>query len=96
MSRLVAVAFILAAIASPALAMRYCGPLESIERNVIVRAGQVPVAIGLLKENMVKLFVNQTTGSWTLLLITANRVACIEAVGQDMEFVPPKPHEEPS
>lgn len=60
-----------------------CGERQMIADRLAEAYGEAPMAIGLAGDRLVELFVSPQTGSWTLLVTTADGIACLAASGED-------------
>ena len=62
-----------------------CGPKLAIAKQLSERFGEVPIVSGISMSSSMKFFGNPRTGSWSLILIKPNGVACVVATGEDLE-----------
>jgi hypothetical protein len=71
---------------SPAMAQGpQCGPKLEVATQLVERFGEVPIATGITFNNSMKFFGNPKTGSWSLIFIRPDGIACVLAAGQDLE-----------
>lgn len=62
-----------------------CGPKQAMMNALTTEFGEIPFATGVSLNKSVKLFGNPQTGTWSLVLITPEGVACIVAAGEGLE-----------
>ena len=71
---------------SPAVAQGpQCGPKLEVATQLAQRFGEVPIASGIAFNNSMKFFGNPKTGSWSLIFIRPDGMACVLAAGEDLE-----------
>ncbi|MDH3194739.1 MAG: hypothetical protein OEL78_00350 [Hyphomicrobiales bacterium] len=72
-------------------AQTQCGPHRRIVEVLAGKYGEAPRAIGSVSRNhLMEVYVSET-GSWTILVTSADGNACIIASGGDWEDVPFEP-----
>ena len=72
--------------AAPAAAdVAQCGPKKAVAAQLAERFGEVPIVSGISSNNSMKFFGNPRTGSWSMIFIRPDGVACILATGEDLE-----------
>jgi hypothetical protein len=64
-----------------------CGQRGEMELALSTRFGEMPFSTGTAGQNLVKFYVNPSTGSWTAIAVTPDGGACIFAAGSDFEPV---------
>ena len=75
----------------PAAAQAACGNRAEILQNLEKFNSERPRAIGLSADGMVVEVLVSTTGSWTILVSTADNLTCVVAVGEAWERLPEVP-----
>jgi len=84
MKKLLAVAMFMAlAFGSPVMAQTKCGDKETMERRLSEKFGESRRGIGFDGIYLVALWASSESGSWTILLIRPNGIACIGASGMN-------------
>jgi hypothetical protein len=74
------------AASSPAMADGFqCGPKLDVATQLAQRFGEVPIVTGISITNSMKFFGNPKTGSWSMVFIRPDGMACVMAVGEDLE-----------
>lgn len=87
-----AVALCLLPVTAPAQQqMMLCGLRDDMGRMLAQRFGEQPRGAGLVGDRIAELLVNEVTGSWTLLLTTADGRSCIVTGGEDWTETPARP-----
>jgi hypothetical protein len=61
-----------------------CGPKDGVAEQLL-QLGEIPFASGIAASNSIKFFGNSRTGTWTMVLIRPDGLACVVAAGQDLE-----------
>lgn len=90
---------ILAAAAAAALAFGFwkqghaqgtanCGPYEVVKQNLEEGFGEQRAALGIFDDKIMELTVGPD-GSWSIILVTADGVACLVAYGENLETYAP-------
>lgn len=69
-------------VVSSAFAQQQCGPVNDITRILQDRYGEKPVAVGRNVSGAMVLYGSVETGTWTILIIKPDGVACVVAGGQ--------------
>jgi hypothetical protein len=62
-----------------------CAPKALIEEALGTRFGEVAFAMGMAVGNVVKFFSNPQSGSWTVVVIRPDGIACVVAQGENFE-----------
>ena len=62
-----------------------CGPKKAVADQLVLRFGEVPIVSGISTNNSMKFFGNPRSGSWSMIFIRPDGVACLLATGEDME-----------
>ena len=71
---------------SPAAAQSpQCGPKMAVARQLALQYGEVPIVSGVSLNNAMKFFGNPRTGSWSMIVVRPDGVACVLAVGEALE-----------
>ena len=81
MRKLLVVA-LLSLFSAPALAQPMCGPLEEVQRALLSEFGERPVAIGETTRFAIVTFANAESGSFTILAVRPDGLACDLASGR--------------
>ncbi len=63
-----------------------CGPKGLIEETLGTRFGEAAFGMGVADGNVVKFFTNPTSGSWTIVVVRPDGVACVAAQGENFEL----------
>ncbi|MFZ5964026.1 hypothetical protein ACOXXX_13835 [Thalassococcus sp. BH17M4-6] len=65
-----------------------CAPRESVVERLAAKYGETRQSIGLGANNaVVEVFASAETGTWTIVVTTANGTACLIASGQAYEDI---------
>ncbi len=62
-----------------------CGPKMAVAKQLAQQFGEVPIVSGISLNNSMKFFGNPRTGSWSMIFVRPDGIACVLAVGEDME-----------
>jgi hypothetical protein len=80
MRKLLVIALLL--LSPAALAQPMCGPLDEVQRALLSEFGERPVSIGEATELAIVTFANAGTGSFTIVAVRPDGLACHLASGQ--------------
>lgn len=76
------IAIALAILTKPAAAQSRCAPYDAISANLIQKYGERRAHGGLRSTTQaMEIWVNDETGTWTVLIITPANVSCVVAAG---------------
>ena len=78
-------------ITGDASALGFCGPREVILDALLRKFAETPVEMGLASNGSVIERLESYTGSWTLIMTTAQKWSCVVAAGEGWAEVAPKP-----
>ena len=82
MRKLVIAATLFASLSSEAFAQQNCAPINSVEQQLMSRFGESVRTTALANNGaLVVQFANEETGTWTMLVVSADGVACALASG---------------
>jgi hypothetical protein len=71
---------------SPAAAQApQCGPKMAVANQLAQQFGEVPIVSGVSLNNAMKFFGNPRTGSWSMIVVRPDGIACVLAVGEALE-----------
>lgn len=91
MRKLVLALPLIAASAFPAAAQQMCGPHQEIVKELEEKHGESLAMLGLsVKGHIVNVYVNDKTGSFTVLLTRPDGVSCFVDAGEAGQRVKPK------
>lgn len=79
---------------SPVLAQEEppCGPYEDITRSLTnLPYEEVATNVGIMQGYLLELFVNETTGTFTIIMLKPGGLACLMAVGEHWTDLPKSP-----
>ena len=62
-----------------------CGPKKAVASQLAQQFGEVPIVSGISLNNSMKFFGNPRTGSWSMIFVRPDGIACVLAVGEDLE-----------
>ena len=62
-----------------------CGPKQTVAEQLAGRFGEVPIVSGISMNTSMKFFGNPRTGSWSMIVIRPDGIACVLAIGEDLE-----------
>jgi hypothetical protein len=62
-----------------------CGPKMAVADQLAQQFGEVPIVSGISLNNSMRFFGNPRTGSWSMIFVRPDGVACVLAVGEDLE-----------
>ena len=74
-------ALIAALVATPVAAQENCAPWEEVTQRLRMAYGEVPQVGGVAAGSMLAWFANPQTGSWTVVGIGSDGIACVLAAG---------------
>ncbi len=78
---------------SPAQAQLACGTYDNVVDHLSEKYGETRYGVGLSgPKRIFELYVNETTGTWTILSTTPNGWTCIMAVGTNWFNTTPSPN----
>jgi len=64
-----------------------CGPKQMVAEQLGDRYGEVTFASGVAIDSSVKFYGNPQTGTWSMVVITPDGLACVIAIGEGLEVV---------
>ena len=71
-----------------------CYSHTEVARQLQGSYAEAPVSLGVQSnDNLLQVFASATTGSWTIVSITPDGVACVLAVGNNWESMAPARHD---
>lgn len=86
-------ALVLALIGSPAVAQMQCGGYADAAAHLATEFGEALTVQGIDGAgNVVAMFANPDTGTWTAFIVYPDGTACMVAAGGDFEYHKPKPN----
>jgi hypothetical protein len=91
MSTLFPALLLLAALSAPGEPTNNCGPKQAVSDALATQFGEFAFASGVSVSNSVKFFGNPQTGTWTLVVVQPDGMACIVALGDGLELPLPTP-----
>jgi len=74
-------------LASPASAQAQCGPREQVVKSLGERYKEAPSGMGVTQPGQVIELFTSDSGSWTMLLTTANGTSCLIAAGESWDTI---------
>jgi hypothetical protein len=92
-----AIALTLAAGVAPAQTAHtmICGQREHVVATLTTRYGEQVRSMGLAPQNrIVEVYVSEETGSWTIVVTSADGTSCLMAAGEHYESFAPAPRGE--
>jgi hypothetical protein len=57
----------------------------AVAKQLAQQFGEVPIVSGVSLNNAMKFFGNPRTGSWSMIVVRPDGIACVMAVGEDLE-----------
>jgi hypothetical protein len=86
MKKAICVITLIIGMLSPAAAESpQCGPKMAVANQLAQQFGEVPIVSGISLNNSMKFFGNPRTGSWSMIFVRPDGIACVLAVGEDLE-----------
>jgi hypothetical protein len=80
------IAMLMTGMAWPASAnVSQCGPKQTVAEQLAGRFGELPIVSGISMNNSMKFFGNPKTGSWSMVFIRPDGMACVLAIGEALE-----------
>ncbi|MEL6125769.1 MAG: hypothetical protein AAFR57_05135 [Pseudomonadota bacterium] len=76
-----------AAVANPAPNNR-CGPRDAVINHLTANFGESRQSMGLQRNGVVEVFSSEETGSWTIIITSAQGVSCLIAAGRAWDLSP--------
>ena len=71
-------------LASPAAAQQSCAPYDSIHTHLSQKYGESIQVMGAINGGVTMfVYANTDNGSWTIVIVQPNGLACVRAVGED-------------
>jgi hypothetical protein len=64
-----------------------CGPKQLVTEQLGDRYGEINFASGIAVDSSVKFFGNPTTGTWSIVVIKPDGLACVTATGEGLEVM---------
>jgi hypothetical protein len=64
-----------------------CAPRDYVTGNLAGKYGEARQGIGLTETQIVEIFANEETGTWTIFVTLPNGLACVVASGTAFEWV---------
>lgn len=83
----ICVAMIVAGVLSAPANASPCGPKQLIADQLDKRYGEVAFASGVAVGSTVKFFGNHRTGTWSMVMIKPDGMACVIATGEGLEVM---------
>jgi hypothetical protein len=79
----------MAAVSGPAVpATINCGPKQTVSDTLSKQFGETAFASGVAADQQIKFFGNPRTGSWSMVVIRPDGIACIVAIGEGLNVLP--------
>lgn len=72
----------LAALSVPAMAQAPCGPVDAVRSMLESKYGEQGFAEAVTGQYRVEIWTNADTGSWTVVVIRTDGIACVRMAGQ--------------
>ena len=86
MKKVLCIAMLMTGMAWPASAnVSQCGLKQTVTDELAGRFGEVPIVSGISMNNSMKFFGNPRTGSWSMVVVRPDGLACVLAIGEDLE-----------
>lgn len=79
--------FALMAAAADAQGAGNCGPREIVVDRLAQRYGETRQFMGVGLNAIAELFTSSEAGTWTIIVTTPDRIACIRAQGKSFEML---------
>jgi hypothetical protein len=79
---------ILCALASPAMAQSNCGPRDAVLDFLTGKHGEIRQAHGVGPNNVMEVYANPISGTWTVTVTMPTGVMCLVASGTDFYAIP--------
>ena len=86
--RMLLIAVLLGLISSPSVAANHCGPVEGIVEYLEREHQESPIALAQVYNGKVLMVLVAESGSWTIIEINPNGIACWLSSGQNWETTP--------
>jgi hypothetical protein len=64
-----------------------CAPKQMVAQQLGDRYGEVTFASGVTTDNSVKFFGNPRTGTWSMVIVKPDGMACVVAIGDGLEVI---------
>ena len=90
------IAFSAAPVAAHAVTNQICHHHHKIENWLARQYGESPRGGGLTQRHLFQIWVNETTGTWSITRTRPNKVTCLLAAGQDWNFFSALPPGDPA
>lgn len=87
----VGIAALAAVIAIPAVAQENCAAFPEVASALVAKYGEGIVGQGLYQGTILQMWANPETGTWTIVIVRPDGIACIPASGDNWEAVEPEP-----
>lgn len=66
---------------APAHAQSNCAPEDMVKKGLLEKYGESVRSIGLASANVMQLYVNEETGTWTVTLTNPQGISCLVSSG---------------
>ena len=68
--------------ASAAPAQSVCGPIDKLAGSLSSKYGELPGPLGIVQSMLMRVYVNKTTGTFTILIVRPDGMACVSIAGE--------------
>lgn len=68
-----------------------CAERARMTESLIGQWGELPAVVGRTPTQVVEVWLNPQTGTWTLVVTSESGVSCINAAGSDGQLIPENP-----
>jgi hypothetical protein len=68
-----------------------CADREEVTASLIGQWGELPTVVGRTPTQVMEVWLNPETGTWTLVITSPTGVSCINAAGEDGQVIKENP-----
>jgi|HigsolmetaAR201D_1030396.scaffolds.fasta_scaffold83771_1 hypothetical protein len=68
-----------------------CAERPKVTEALITQWGELPAVVGRTANQVMEVWLNPETGTWTLVVTSQNGVSCINAAGSDGQVIKENP-----
>jgi len=89
-------AVVIALYGAPVSTQMVCGDYASMTIQLATPYGETRRGLGVSGNTLFEVWRSEDTGTWTILQVYPNGVACVIAVGENWKDAPPAPQGDPA
>jgi len=82
--------------ATPVVAQQNCGDASAIHSRLMEQYHEAPRTMGMANGSAIVQYANEETGTWTILVLNPNGIACLVASGDSWQSMEAQPTGDPA